>query len=441
MRNKILWGPLVGFVYSFIPTLLWCQFDWVPYENNPVIDENFDPGAKSIARPSVVFDGSTYHMWYASGRPLGIIPERGFMGYATSQDGINWTLIDPEVIAPTRDNSRFDQFDASQGWVIADKDTFKMWYWGFNPDFGELGMTSFGYAWSTDGENWTRVNGPGMFGSVYDRIMDGNLEGIGLAAPCVIKDGDAYHMWYTRVEVIPFLFRIGYATSPDGIKWTNVPGGGRDGAVLDWGDAGRFDEVSVAWPAVIRTEQGFIMWYFGADQSGVGRLGCASSTDGVNWTRVNGNGTNGACFDEAHAVSVLKTDEGYKMWYAVFDTKTVNLAFSDVGLRVEDLGNGQLPAGFALKQNYPNPFNPSTTIRFELSTSRFVTLRIYNTLGQEVRTLASGEYAGGKYEIAWDGSDDAGQHVTSGVYFLRMGVSRGKRGTDFVQVRKIVLMK
>ena len=164
MNRKTHLARLAVCLYSLIPTLLLAQFDWVAYENNPVIDANFDPTSEIIFRPSVVFDGVTYHMWYGKSE-AGAVET---MGYATSPDGMNWTLIEAHVIAPSTDPTRFDGQDASQGWVIADNDTFKMWYWGNGPNIGNIG-----YAWSIDGVNWTKVNGSGMDGSVYDRNMDG----------------------------------------------------------------------------------------------------------------------------------------------------------------------------------------------------------------------------------------------------------------------------
>jgi len=412
MSKKI---RLTMFIFYFVPTLLSAQFDWVPYANNPVINENFDPGALEISRPSVVFDGSTYHLWYSNTRSIkiGIVEAPlNCIGYATSPDGINWTLVDTTVFAPTLDNTQFDQIHASQGWVMADNDTFKIWYWGYNPNYGELGMNSFGYAWSTDGRSWTKVPGPGMFGSVYDQVMDGNLEGIGLATPCVVKDGNMYHLWYSRVEVIPFLFRIAYATSPDGINWTNVPGTGTQGAVLDWGAAGSFDDITVAWPAVVKTEQGFIMWYFGVAQNGGGGLGCATSMDGVNWTRVRGNGTNGACFDEAQAVSVSQST-----------------------IVVEKSGKRILPNNFVLEQNYPNPFNPETVIEYQLPHAAEVEISIFNLQGQKMITLIRGHRDAGFHKIIWNGTDEFGRTVASGVYLYQLKIGK------FTQVKKMMLLR
>ncbi len=91
---------------------------------------------------------------------------------------------------------------------------------------------------------------------------------------------------------------------------------------------------------------------------------------------------------------------------------------------------------FELAQNYPNPFNPATTIRFSVPQRSRVELAVFNTLGQKVRTLAIGDFAPGAYEYTWDGRDDSGNPVTSGIYFYKMAAA-GK----FSEVKKLVLMK
>ncbi len=79
-----------------------------------------------------------------------------------------------------------------------------------------------------------------------------------------------------------------------------------------------------------------------------------------------------------------------------------------------------LPDGFALLQNYPNPFNPATKIAFELPEATQVTVRIFNSLGEQIRTLADGQYAAGRHELNWNGDDDRGGKMSSGVYFYQM---------------------
>lgn len=80
-----------------------------------------------------------------------------------------------------------------------------------------------------------------------------------------------------------------------------------------------------------------------------------------------------------------------------------------------------VPSGFMLDQNYPNPFNPSTTISFSLSENKKISLRIYNSLGREVRILIDNqEYLQGTYDVIWDGTDNSGHPVTSGIYVYQL---------------------
>ncbi len=76
---------------------------------------------------------------------------------------------------------------------------------------------------------------------------------------------------------------------------------------------------------------------------------------------------------------------------------------------------------FVLDQNFPNPFNPTTTIRFGLPSESHVTLKVYNLLGEEVSTLVQGELKfAGYHLVAWDGTDNSGRQVASGVYLYRL---------------------
>ena len=108
----------------------------------------------------------------------------------------------------------------------------------------------------------------------------------------------------------------------------------------------------------------------------------------------------------------------------------------------------QLPQQITLKPNYPNPFNPVTVIPFELHGSNFydVKLEIYNVLGQKVRTLLNDRIPAGNHEVHWDGSNDAGNSVASGMYVYRLRVSNhlidGKTSGE-IQVlhRKMLMLK
>ena len=93
------------------------------------------------------------------------------------------------------------------------------------------------------------------------------------------------------------------------------------------------------------------------------------------------------------------------------------------------------PQSFILLQNYPNPFNPGTIIQFQLLQKGWIELKIYNALGELVRTLMAGELNSGSYVLGWDGKDGRGEFLASGVYFCQL-----KTG-GMVQTRKMVLMR
>ena len=94
------------------------------------------------------------------------------------------------------------------------------------------------------------------------------------------------------------------------------------------------------------------------------------------------------------------------------------------------------PTEFALHQNFPNPFNPQTNIPYDLAESGDVVLRIYNLLGQEVRTLVRERQQAGRYTIQWSGMDDRGVSVSSGIYFYQVSVA-GK----FQDAKRLMLLK
>ncbi|MCK6544075.1 T9SS type A sorting domain-containing protein [bacterium] len=93
------------------------------------------------------------------------------------------------------------------------------------------------------------------------------------------------------------------------------------------------------------------------------------------------------------------------------------------------------PSKFELDQNYPNPFNPSTTISFGIPGASNVTLKIYNMQGQEVRTVFGHFLEAGYYDSFWDGKDDVGMQVASGIYIYRI------QAGNFVQSKKMTLIK
>jgi hypothetical protein len=105
------------------------------------------------------------------------------------------------------------------------------------------------------------------------------------------------------------------------------------------------------------------------------------------------------------------------------------------GTRFSIVENG-LPVSFALEQNYPNPFNPTTTVRYSLPVDGFVSLRIFNVLGEEVAAPISGDFTQAGFHV----SDIDASAWSTGTYFYTLRV-RGADGREFSESRKMLLMK
>ncbi|MBN2030782.1 choice-of-anchor D domain-containing protein [bacterium] len=105
---------------------------------------------------------------------------------------------------------------------------------------------------------------------------------------------------------------------------------------------------------------------------------------------------------------------------------------------IENQSNGipLEPVQFSLQQNYPNPFNPNTTIRYSLPKKSQVEISIFNAIGQRVRKLYIGTENAGHHEIEWDGKDDLGRSVSSGVYICRL-----KASEELIATRKMIILK
>ncbi len=102
---------------------------------------------------------------------------------------------------------------------------------------------------------------------------------------------------------------------------------------------------------------------------------------------------------------------------------------------VEKTENKTVPTQFTLSNAYPNPFNPSTNINFSVSKSANVRLIVYNILGQKVKTLVDQQMNVGNYKATWDGTDEVGKQVASGIYFYSL------ESQSFRSTKKMILMK
>jgi len=131
-------------------------------------------------------------------------------------------------------------------------------------------------------------------------------------------------------------------------------------------------------------------------------------------------------------------------WQAV--ETDVNRAARKLTAHVHELGIYQVrldpaigalrgPACFALHPNYPNPFNPATVIMFDVPVRTEVSLKVFNVRGQLVNTLISEELPPGTHHVRWNGTNNDGRPVASGVYFYRMDAE------DYQKTQKMILLK
>ena len=123
-----------------------------------------------------------------------------------------------------------------------------------------------------------------------------------------------------------------------------------------------------------------------------------------------------------------KTSNGEKSEYS-YKNEFIVGSVTDVS------GNIDFIKEYSLEQNYPNPFNPSTMIKYTLPHNSFVTLKIYDILGREIKTLVSENQNSGQYSIQWDGTDNSGNRVTSGIYIYKIVAN------NYVASKKMILMK
>ncbi len=111
-----------------------------------------------------------------------------------------------------------------------------------------------------------------------------------------------------------------------------------------------------------------------------------------------------------------------------------NNAIQNVEVDIQ-YGDPSVPLDYTLSQNYPNPFNPATSIKFSIPKDEYVTIRVYDIIGQEIATLFSGNAKTGIHTLNWDGKDQNGNKVSSGSYICRMTAG------EFTQSKKMMYIK
>jgi len=237
--------------------------NWIKDPENPVLEKG-ESGSWDDVRvyiPEVVHDGNKFHMWY-----VGAGTDE-YPGYATSEDGSNWTKIEGK---PTIElNGEPFQQRVSIPAVIYDGQLFHMWS-------HSSGLSDIYYATSANGSDWTiSPESPVMVGG-----GPGEWDNPRMQISSAFLIGDTIHLCYAGGGF--YTWRTGYATSPDGITWikdTHNP-------VLNYGGLEEWDQMYVAFGSLMydESENTLKMWYYGGDELLKGDIGYAEfvNTTGIN---------------------------------------------------------------------------------------------------------------------------------------------------------------
>ena len=279
------------------------QTEWV-IDAGPLLEPgspgSFDAGGGWPG--TVVFDGSSYHLYYVGfPEPDGPFFQGWQIGHATSPDGLIWTKDAANPVVGLGSAGEWDERSLSKPAVEFDGSMFHMWYVG-----GNTSVASAGYATSLDGSMWTKHGE----NPVLEPGPPGSWEGEILAPHTVLFNGSTYRMWYyAGPSVGPW--QIGYAESSDGLSWTK-----HTTPVLSPGPPGSWDSWSPHEPALVIDGGVFHMWYTASTGSVADlSIGYARSDDGINWTK---HVPRPVVTHDPYAISstVLLEDGTYRMWFA-----------------------------------------------------------------------------------------------------------------------------
>jgi len=327
-------------VLTLVPGIGMAQTTWEKYPANPVLNLGDDGSWDEVhvSHPCVLFDGSTYHLWYVgdNGSLRGI-------GYARSNNGVVWEKYPGNPVLTDGLGDVWDGDFVSQPYVLHDGTQYCMWYSGY--DGSNLRI---GYATSDDGIVWNKH----AANPVLD-LGDGGLwDAMGVSNPTVMYDGTQYRMWYAGHD--DSNLRIGYATSSDGVTWS------KDTAnpILDLGLIGSWDAVGVSSPTVVYDGTQYQMCYTGYDGSSL-RVGYATSTDGMVWNKDTENpvldlGASGLwdAVGVSGPTTVVLGTEDFRMWYTGYDGTNMRIGLSYLGC--PDAGSGE-PLASLTTHAHANP--------------------------------------------------------------------------------------
>jgi len=299
------------------------------------------------------------------------------IGYANSYDGITWTKHPSNPVVDIGPFGTWDDYHTYSPTVLYDGTTYHMWYSGYDGAIWKIG-----YATSSDGIAWTKSGA----NPVLDLGAPGAWDDSRVYAPTVLYDGTTYHMWYSGYD--GSYYRIGYATSPNGIAWT------KSGAnpVLDVGAGGTWDDNRIFAPSVLYKGKTYHMCYTGYDGFTY-KIGYATSPNEIAWVKSVANpvldlGPPGSWEDlHVHSPTVLYDGETYRMWYSGEDGLNTRIGYATYSIRWAKL----TPSTEVLDAYEITGINAGSTctITLDVPQTADLDLFIYDTTGGREDAVAS----------------------------------------------------
>lgn len=216
------------------------------------------------------------------------------------------------------------------------------------------------YVWtSTDGIKWGAYNVTGQKGALFEAGAAGSYDEKGQADPTVVYDG-SWHMWFDAQNGSNVWYGIGYATSDDGLNWTK----NESNPVITMGDSGAWDDSFIHHPVVLKIGDTYYMYYAGDDGIVKYKIGLASSTNRINWTKEEtnpliNNSDNSGDFDYMHVrpSKPIIHDNLWHMWYWGY-----NGSISKIGLATSSDGIVWTKKGVELEPGLDGSWSENNTM-------------------------------------------------------------------------------
>lgn len=305
-----------------------------------VLDVGSTWDGNRVFRPSVIYDGSSFMMWYSGGS--GGVHN---IGLATSSDGITWARyasdpnFAPNPVLTVGSSGNWDSDSVDESWVIKEGGQYKMWYSGqhWNPD-GSIQTWTIGYATSPDGIHWTKYSGnpvltPGTSGSFDDKYV---------WRPIVVQTSSGYLMYYRGASQTGTEAKAGLATSSDGTHWTRTVVLSMPSGSSGW-DAYSRQTGALNLGGVTKSGETYIMSYTSIkNQDSPQEIGFANSEDGTNWIPYPQNpvityGSSG--WDKAGVTRPMTVIVGdrYYVYYDAFENGSPNFVPDRIALAIVPL--------------------------------------------------------------------------------------------------------